>query len=168
MNHNRYVLQQIVRFGALRADQLWSLCQGVCGRTKLYEALRELRAARLIRSSYRVSDTAHYYPLKRGIKQLNDGRARPHRQIRACDLQHTFKFADVIKDICRFKNVTGVTTEYEQEHRSWRIFCHDRIPDGAVQLTKEDHSFEIAFELEMSAKSQKRIEKVRYHHLQRS
>lgn len=160
-----YLLYQVARFGALTVPQILQVCEGKCRRSSLYRALGELVDGDFVYPILNpASRTRAYYATPDGRQQVFGTEQPLTAGVKPAELDHTITCADVLMKLCKFENVTGVATHFELSQEDFKRFCHERIPDGIIQLTQEGQSYELAVEVETSNRNASRVEQVLSHY----
>jgi hypothetical protein len=156
-----YLLHQLVRFGALTIPQLLVLCTGKAARSSLYRVLNELIDTRcIIPVLHPTKRIRCYVPTPLGVS-IALGESRPRAVgFRLNDLEHTVMAAQVLMRLSQHGYVSGVATQYEIDPDDIKQFCHHRIPDGILELTRGGHRFELAVEVETTLRNKLRISEV--------
>lgn len=157
----RFLLYQICRFGALNAKQMLEICDGYYKKTNLYRRLHLLTKEKLITNLCpTIGEGAIMGPTPKALKLVfgeNHFRTKPARQ---SDLDHAEKFADVMTALGKYEFVTGIATEYEISPQELSLFALNRIPDGIIQVSRNNIKFELAVEVEHSSKNFARISEI--------
>ncbi len=153
-----YLLYQVGRFGALNARQMLRICDGKCKRSSLYRTINELlKDKSLYHILNRSSGVSGYYLSKEAREFVFGADHKTNYGARACDLDHTFLCADILMELCRYQNVTGIASPFELSPEDLARFCHDRTPDGLFRLTQDGQHFEMALEVERIQKDATRV-----------
>ena len=156
-----YLLYQIARFGALSVPQMIEVCQGRCARSSLYRALDELTSGRFVYPILNpASKTRAYYATKEGCEYVFGKSAKSSTAIKAAEVDHTIICAEVLLELCRRENVTGISTQFELDPQVAKHFCHERVPDGVFRLTQDGQHYELALEVESTVRNCERINDV--------
>ena len=160
-SYGPYLLFQIARFGALTVPQMLHLCQGKCKRSSLYRALDELVDGGFVYPILNAATrTRGYYATLDG-RRFVFGKSHPLTTgVKAYELDHTIKTADILLKLSQYSNVTGIATHFELNPEDIKRFCHNRIPDGILRLTQNGQHFELAVEVEASIKDTPRVKDV--------
>ncbi|MGK5083425.1 hypothetical protein WDW37_08960 [Bdellovibrionota bacterium FG-1] len=157
--HTTYLLYQVSRFGVLRTTELESLCADKCGKTILYANLKELIQHRYIerfchpeiyRTAYRAT------PI--GVKSAFGRDSVELPRFRDLESKHALRVAQTLINLARFENVSGFATALELPDESMRKFSHPKVPDGIIQLSRGNASYEVAIEVEVTPKTNQRCD----------
>jgi hypothetical protein len=156
-----YLLYQWARFGALSIPQALHLAEGKCRRSSLYRELKRLVRRDLIYPLLNpATNTRGYYATPEGRREVFGDVEPMIPGVKTPELDHSLEVSQVLIDLCRFENVTGIIGPYELSATGWRAFARDRFPDGAFRLTQDGQHYEIAVEVESTVRSGDRIEKI--------
>lgn len=149
-----YMTHQLARFGVLTVPQMLVLAQNRCQKSSLYRLLERLKNDRYIVRISHPRESYIGYAANRKLYSLVYGNA-PGRRVRMDgeEFDHAVECTDTMIELSRYSFVSGLATEYEFGLKDARVFCHGRIPDGILQITSEDQSYELAVEVEHSGKS---------------
>jgi hypothetical protein len=160
-NYAPFLLYQVARFGALTIPQMLAICDGKCKKSALYVSVKELVDAKLLLPILNgATRTRAYYATKEGRRTVLGSDFPAPSGIRASELDHTVGAAQVLLELCRYENVTGIAAPYEMRPEEIARFCYERVPDGIVRLTQDGDDFELAVELETSVKATDNVQSV--------
>jgi hypothetical protein len=156
-----YLLYQVSRFGALTVNQMLRICEGKCGRSSLYRALGELVDGGFVYPIMNpATRTRAYYSTLNGRRYVFGREQGLTPGVRSPELDHTILSAETLLQLSHYEKVTGISTHFEISHEDIKRFCYERIPDGIIQLNQDDHRFELAIEVESSARNATRVTEV--------
>jgi hypothetical protein len=156
-----YFNHQMARFGTLTIQQLLTLGRGRFKRSTLYYHVSGLiREGRLHRISHKM-DPLIGYSATRGLYSAVYGKDHErHTGPRAKELNHSIAVANAMIELSRYSAVTGLATENEWAPDDIQDFCHERTPDGIIQISQGDLSYELAVEVELSNKGERETGRV--------
>ena len=153
-----YLLYQIARFGALKVPQMMQICEGKCSRSAIYRTLDVLCEGDYVYPlTCPASRIRAYYATKEGREFTFGDDHAVTTGVRTKELKHTGLCTDILLDLCRYENVTGISTHFEMSADEIRQFCHERIPDGIFRLTQEGRHYEMALEVESTVRNSTRV-----------
>jgi hypothetical protein len=138
-----FIAHQIARFGAMTFSQLEFACQEKCTRSTIYRILNDLAHDSLIDRTLPKAGSQHLFTPTRVLYEQIYG--DDHKALLA---------------LSRYQFVTGILTEHEIHQNDFEKFCHARVPDGIIQISNADHSFDLAVEVERSRKTESRIDEI--------
>lgn len=151
-----FLAHQIARFGALTIQQMRYMCNDRFSRSAIYRTLAQLMRDQYLGRISHSSKPLVGYAARPEIYQLVYGESHQrHTGPRGKELEHTLLCTEVMIQLSRYSAVTGIATEHEWTPEEIKLFCHERIPDGIIQLTRDSLSYEIAVEVELSLKSER-------------
>jgi hypothetical protein len=157
--HVPFLLHQIARFGVLTVPQMKYLCMHRCKQSSLYASLRELlRSKHVTRVSHPMGTQIGYSATMQTYAELYGPDHHRASGARIADLSHAISCAEAMIQLCRYAHVTGIATEYEISSPDLSNFSLKSVPDGIVQISSGEHSFEIAVEVESTRKTESRID----------
>lgn len=162
MNPKHHIVStQVNRFGALRFVQLEKICQGHAKRATLYKYLRHLMDEGLVEHVYHpTSALLGYAGTKEGLRRALGVEKEIPKTNRQTDLYHTITCTETFIELLHYDWVHGVATEFELAKRDLDGVLFSRIPDGLVCVRQSHGDFELAVEVETSAKSMERIREI--------
>lgn len=159
--HWPFLLHQITRFGAVTVPQLYELSSPRFKKSTLYNAMKRLKEQELIaRIIHPTRDVLAYtanpsaYPLVYGDSDIS------YRRQKLLDLDHSIQCTQTLIELAHYEFVTGIAAENELTPEGLRHFTFSRIPDGIVEITRNQHQYWLAVEVETSLKSPLRIKEV--------
>jgi hypothetical protein len=154
-----YLLYQIARFGSLTMREIAQLTEERFGRTNVYDGLKAMLHSKLIvRLAYSNASSTVYQATDSG-RSASLGQALDHtRSGRVADVTHSIRAAQTLIALSRYEYVTGFGTEFEIPLEQWREFSRSKVPDGVIQVTRDNLSYELAVEVEVTPKTWTRSE----------
>lgn len=159
--NNKFLSKQIARFGAMTIRQMETVCLGKCTRATIYRMLDDLLELKLIkRMPHTGRAEAIFSPRPNLIQEIYKDEIKTHTGINEINIHHAIDVTNTLLTLSRYTFVTGIATEYEINSNDMRKFCHSRIPDGIIQITKDGISVELAVEVERTQRSDTRIQEV--------
>lgn len=152
---------QLIRFGALTPTQMYSMNQGICGRSTLYRAIEPLKKSFWVYLWFfdKRNKRAYYATPRSRTRVLSEGSPLT-AGAKEQELPHTLQCADILMALCTYENVRGLATPFEMSPDEINRFCSGRTPDGIVRVFQGDQSFEMAVEVETSKKTLPRVKHI--------
>ena len=168
INVGPFLYAQLTRYGAMTFPQMEWVLAGRTARSNLYARVRRWLQHGLIRRIAHPTKPLWAYavmPRFFGVDSYRDEPDEdlpPRFRVREVDLEHALECTEVMTRVTGFENVTGIATEYEVLPEDMKDFALGRTPDGIVQVLRpgDTEPFEVAFEVETSRKSDRRIREI--------
>lgn len=153
--HTPFLAHQIARFGTLTIRQMRTICHGQCSRATLYRTLGQfIQSKYVIRLTHQMKPLIGYAATPKLFELIYGQKHERHTGVRIRELEHTVACAEAMITLSRYSGVTGIATEQEWTPDEIKLFCRSRIPDGIIQVTQGDLSYELAVEVETTLKSE--------------
>jgi len=150
-----FLARQIARFGMMTADQLQKVCSGRCTRATVYRILNGHALAGLIDKPFiptipfkTITATRKLYSqvLPKHIERTSSVHER--------NALHALAVTEAFITLSRYSFVTMVATEHELDANFLKQFCYSKTPDGLIQISNGNETFELAVEVEWSQKNE--------------
>jgi hypothetical protein len=156
-----FIAHQIARFGAMTFSQLEFACQEKCTRSTIYRILNDLAHDSLIDRTLPKAGSQHLFtPTRVLYEQIYGDDHKRATGVNKGSILHAVDVAGALLALSRYQFVTGILTEHEIHQNDFEKFCHARVPDGIIQISNADHSFDLAVEVERSRKTESRIDEI--------
>ena len=154
-------LELFIKFKVLSVPQLELFCGPKCSRRRIYEHLADLMQWGFVeRVTHKKLIIIAYSATTKLLRDIYGIDEEKHLSFRAVDLAHTLACNRAAIALMRYSFVSGLSLEHELGQDELRNFCHDRRPDGIVQVTRADTQYELAIEVETSIKALYRIGRI--------
>jgi hypothetical protein len=114
----------------------------------------------LERVSHKVKDISAYAASPMLLRHVYGGEREKVSVIKVSELAHALACNKAAMSLMRYSFVSGLSLEHELSRSEISAFCHDRRPDGIVQITRPDAQYELALEVESSVKGLSRVAKI--------
>jgi len=154
-------LSLFTKFRVLQVPELHKFCDENADAKRVYENVSDLRNMDLvINIGHRRKPIRAFCATPALIKKVLGNNKKKSHEVRADDLAHSLTCTKVAISLMRSSFVSGIALEHELGPNDLRYFCFERRPDGIIQITRDDLKYEIAVEVETSAKAKVRIDKI--------
>lgn len=158
--YTSFIERQLVRFGAMSVPQMEFACKK-CSQVTIYRTLKDLTKGYLIeRVTHVDGDQYLFVPSRNLIERVLGENQERSTGVSQNQLSHTVLVTDSILTLSQYSSVTGVATEHEFVPSEIQKFCHNRRPDGIIQISNERGTFCLALEVERTQKNEGRTNEI--------
>ncbi|MCM0606262.1 MAG: hypothetical protein KA715_09240 [Xanthomonadaceae bacterium] len=152
--HNAFLSHQLVRFGIMTLDQVIDSCAGRCTRATVYRMLKELRTTAFVDKPYFPSAPFNIFAATKKLRnQVLSTSHIGNSGIHHRNAAHAIAVTETFLVLSRYSFITLIATEHEIGSFEIKQFCHEKIPDGLIQISNSDGKFELAVEVESTQKN---------------